>query len=55
VSEKFRFGFIGCGEIAIHTSKAVLDSQTCRVVHCMDIRGELAEQMAGAKSGAPAK
>ena len=46
MSEKFRFGFIGCGEIAIHSSQAVLASESCRVVHCMDIRGELAEKMA---------
>jgi predicted dehydrogenase len=44
---------IGCGEISLQTSKAVLASQSCQVVHCMDIRKELATDLA-ARHGARA-
>lgn len=45
------FGLIGCGEIAVQTSKAILGSQVARVVHCMDLREDLAAELAG-KHGA---
>jgi predicted dehydrogenase len=51
VSNRVRFGLIGCGEIAVHTSKAVLASGACQVVHCADLRKELADDLAG-KHGA---
>ena len=53
MNERLRYGLVGCGEIAVHTSKAILNSQASCVVHCMDIRGELAEDLA-AKHGAKA-
>ncbi len=40
------FGMIGCGEIALQTSKAILNTQIARVVHCMDPRQELAADLA---------
>jgi len=46
MSDRLGFGMIGCGEIAVHTSKAVLESQGCRVVHCMDTAGDLAGDLA---------
>ena len=51
MSDKFRFGMIGCGEISVQTSKAVLASQRCRIVHCMDVRKDLAADLA-ARHGA---
>jgi UDP-N-acetyl-2-amino-2-deoxyglucuronate dehydrogenase len=48
-----RYGLIGCGEIAVQTSKAILSSQASCVVHCMDVRGDLAADLA-AKHGAKA-
>ncbi len=53
MSERLRLGLIGCGEISLQTSRSVLASQRCRVVHCMDIRKELAEDLA-ARHGARA-
>jgi predicted dehydrogenase len=46
VSERLRLGLIGCGEIAVQTSKAVLASQACQVVHCADTRKDLADDLA---------
>ena len=54
MANRVRFALIGCGEIAVQTSKAVLASQSCQVVHCVDVRKELADDLAakhGAKSG----
>ena len=46
-------GLIGCGEIAVQTSKSILGLDTVRVVHCMDtveeLVGDLAEKH-GARS-----
>lgn len=53
MSERFRFGLIGCGEISVQTSKAVLASQRCQLVHCMDVRKDLAADLA-ARHGAKA-
>jgi predicted dehydrogenase len=46
MSQVLNFGLIGCGEIAVQTSKAILGSQVARVVHCMDLRGDLAAELA---------
>jgi predicted dehydrogenase len=51
VSNRVRFGLIGCGEIAVQTSRSVLASGACQVVHCADVRKELADDLAG-KHGA---
>lgn len=53
MSERVRYGLIGCGEIAVQTSKSILSSGASCVVHCMDVRGPLAEDLA-AKHGAKA-
>ena len=47
MAEHLNFGLIGCGEIAVQTSKAILDSPVARVVHCMDMRQDLAAELAG--------
>ncbi len=44
------FGLIGCGEIAVQTSQAILGSQVARVVHCMDMRQDLASELAAKHS-----
>ena len=46
MSDRLAYALIGCGEIAVQTSKGVLASEKGRVVHCMDIRGDLAEDLA---------
>jgi predicted dehydrogenase len=51
VSNRLRFGMIGCGEIAVQTSKSFQAAQYGQVVHCMDLRKELADDLA-AKHGA---
>jgi UDP-N-acetyl-2-amino-2-deoxyglucuronate dehydrogenase len=45
------YGLIGCGEIAVQTSRAIERCSHSRVVHCMDLRKDLAEDLA-AKHGA---
>jgi predicted dehydrogenase len=44
--EPLAFGLIGCGEIAVRTSECILRSEHCRVVHCMDVREDLAVDLA---------
>ena len=46
MTDRIDFAFIGCGEISVHSSNSILESQRCRVVHCMDIRGEMARDNA---------
>ena len=46
MSDRLNFAFIGCGEIAVHTSHSVLESQFARVVRCMDVRADVAEDLA---------
>lgn len=46
MSESVAYGLIGCGEIAVDTSEAILDSQLARVVHCMDVKERLAGDLA---------
>jgi len=46
VSDRLNLAFLGCGEISLHTSQSILDSRSCRAVACMDIRGDLAEDLA---------
>lgn len=46
MSDKLGIGMIGCGEIALRTSKAILDSGVVRVVHCADPLRHLAEDIA---------
>ena len=45
--ERLGFGMIGCGEIAVQTSTSILQSQSARVVCCMDVREDLAADLAG--------
>ncbi len=47
MSERLAFGLIGCGEIAVKTSRCMLDSERVAVVHCMDVREDLAAELAG--------
>jgi len=47
MSDRLNFAFIGCGEIAVHTSNSVLESQHARVVRCMDVREDVAADLAG--------
>jgi predicted dehydrogenase len=51
MSDRLNFGLIGCGEIAAQTSRAILESSSARVVHCMDVVADLAADLAG-KHGA---
>jgi predicted dehydrogenase len=53
MSDRLRFAFLGCGEISLHTSASILASEHCRAVACMDIRRELADDLA-ARHGAGA-
>jgi predicted dehydrogenase len=46
MTDRINFAFIGCGEISVQSSDSILESRRCRLVHCMDIRGELAEDLA---------
>ena len=46
MSERLALGLIGCGEIAVQTSQCILASESARVVHCMDVREELALDLA---------
>jgi len=46
MSERVRFALVGCGEIAVHTSKSVLESRFARAVRCMDVRADLAADLA---------
>ncbi len=58
MAERLSFGMIGCGEIAVQTSKSILESESARVVHCMDTVEELARDLAekhGARSSARAE
>jgi hypothetical protein len=47
MSDRLNLAFLGCGEIAVHTSKAAANSAHARIVHCMDIRKRLADDIAG--------
>jgi predicted dehydrogenase len=51
MSERVNFAIVGCGEISLHTSESVLASRRARVVHCMDVRRDLAADLA-ARHGA---
>lgn len=42
----FKYGMIGCGEIAADTSGKILASDLVEVVHCMDINESLASDLA---------
>jgi len=46
MSDRLNLAFLGCGEIAVHTSSAAADSAHARIVHCMDLRKELADDIA---------
>ena len=46
MSKKVAFGLIGCGEIAVQTSKVIQSCENARVVHCMDTREDLAANLA---------
>lgn len=46
MAQKVNFGLIGCGEIAVHTSNAILETESARVVHCMDTVEGLAKDLA---------
>ena len=47
MSERLNLAFLGCGEISVHSSDAVSRSARARIVHCMDIRKDLAADIAG--------
>ncbi len=47
MSDPVRFGLIGCGEIAVQTSKAMLECECAVVVHCADPVENLAIDLAG--------
>ena len=48
MADQLALGMIGCGEIAVHTSKAVAEADHARIVHCMDTTRELASDLASA-------
>ncbi len=47
MADKLRFGLIGCGEIAVETSKAIIASDLAEVVVCMDVVEGMAADLAG--------
>lgn len=52
MSDKVRFGLIGCGEIAVSTAQEIAKSRNVQIVHTMDVAKELASDLAD-KYGAP--
>ncbi len=51
MAERFRYGMVGCGEIAVQTSKSILAADNAEVVACMDVNEALAADLA-ARHGA---
>jgi len=47
MTDRFRYGMIGCGEIASATSEKILACDRVEVVHCMDVNESLARDLAG--------
>jgi enoyl-CoA hydratase/carnithine racemase len=41
-----RIGMIGCGGIANHHAKRLKDIENAQIVHCSDVNGDAAEEMA---------
>lgn len=48
MSDRLNVALIGCGEIAAGTTQCIKKASHIRVVQCMDIRGDLAEDLAKA-------
>jgi len=47
MADRVNFALIGCGEIAAGTTESIKKAQAVNVVQCMDIREDLAEDLAG--------
>ncbi len=43
--ERFRYALVGCGEIAVRTLEAILNSEVAEVVCCMDVKESMAEDL----------
>lgn len=51
MAERLRIGFIGCGEIAVATAKGVDESERTRITYAMDVKEELARDLAERRGG----
>jgi predicted dehydrogenase len=52
MARQLGFGIIGCGEIAVATSRGIAEAENARIARVMDVREELARDL-GEKYGAP--
>ncbi len=46
MAERLRYALVGCGEIAVRTSEAILESDVAEVVCCMDVKESMAQDLA---------